>query len=333
MLYSFRRRFHFQGKLSPTHTQYGTFVPSCQIFFYSLISMPNKPLWNRISLLQEGLSLTAFCKQVGLNYQAMKKGSQRQTAPDFRSLEKIARHFRADFHWLAGGETRTGKLNLTAGKKLKYFRKQQGWSLSDLAGRVSGHPKILELYEKGQAQIPLDLLNDLAKKLKAPPYEFLMDEGSHPTPAPEIKVFQAANTKSAPKLRQEDYISIPLTESSIAAGQPIIQADKIEDYVLLHIRAVGKRNNLVASRVDGDSMEPMLHSGDIVVIDRNDRRILKNKIYAIFHEDGLTAKYVERKKELLILRPINPTFDVQIIELQEHPAPIVGRIIGAWKEL
>ena len=89
----------------------------------------------------------------------------------------------------------------------------------------------------------------------------------------------------------------------------------------------------VASRVDGDSMEPMLHSGDIVVIDRDDKRIVKNRIYAIFHEEGLTAKYVERKKELLILRPINPNSDVQIIDLKELPDPIVGRIIGAWKEL
>ncbi|NIQ03956.1 MAG: S24 family peptidase, partial [Nitrospinaceae bacterium] len=128
---------------------------------------------------------------------------------------------------------------------------------------------------------------------------------------------------------EEAYVSIPLTASSIAAGQPIIQENKIEDYVLLHVRAAGKRSNLVASRVDGDSMEPMLSSGDIVVIDRSDKRLAKNRIYAIFHEDGLTAKYVERQKELLILRPINPNSQVQIINLNENPDPIVGRIIGA----
>jgi len=293
--------------------------------------MSNKDLWHRISLLQEGQPLTAFCQQVGLNYEAMKKSSQRQTAPDTRSLEKIACHFRTDFHWLVSGDIKISKLSLKAGKRLKHFRKQLGWSLNDLATKTSINATILEFYEKGQAPIPLDLLNDLAKKLNVAPHEFLLEEESHQVP--ELKVFQAASAKNAPKLREEDYVSIPLTESSIAAGQPIIQADKIEDYVILHIRAAGRRNNLVASRVDGESMEPMLHSGDIVVIDRDDRRVLKNKIYAIFHEDGLTAKYVERKKDLLILHPLNPTFDPQSIKLQEHPDPIVGRIIGAWKQL
>ena len=208
-----------------------------------------------------------------------------------------------------------------------------GWSLNDFARKVSINPKVLELHEKGHVQISFDLLQDLAKNLKAAPHEFLAEDNAFPVQIPELKVFQATSAKNAPKLREEDYVSIPLTESSIAAGQPIIQADKIEDYVLLHIRAAGKRKNLVASRVDGDSMEPMLHSGDIVVIDRDDKRVVKNRIYAIFYEEGLTAKYVERKKELLILRPINPNSDVQIIDLKEISDPIVGRIIGAWKEL
>ena len=89
----------------------------------------------------------------------------------------------------------------------------------------------------------------------------------------------------------------------------------------------------MASRVDGDSMEPMLNSGGIVVIDRDDKKLLKNRIFAIYYDEGLTAKYVECQKDLLILRPINPISQVQIINLNEHPDPIVGRVIGAWKEL
>ncbi len=150
---------------------------------------------------------------------------------------------------------------------------------------------------------------------------------------PELKIYQALNTRAQLQINNEDYVSIPLTDSAIAAGQPIILGENIEDYVLLHVRAAKKRTNLVATRVDGDSMEPMLHSGDIVVIDRNDKKIVRNKIFAIFHDSGLTAKYLELKKNLLILRPINPTAEVQIIDLNEHAGPIVGRIIGAWKEL
>jgi len=36
---------------------------------------------------------------------------------------------------------------------------------------------------------------------------------------------------------------------------------------------------------------------------------------------------------LIILRPINPNAEVQIIDLNKNPQPIVGKIIGAWKDL
>jgi hypothetical protein len=47
----------------------------------------------------------------------------------------------------------------------------------------------------------------------------------------------------------------------------------------------------------------MLKSGDIVVIDQDDRRMVANRIYAVFYEDGLTAKYVEKEKNLPIFGP------------------------------
>ena len=45
-------------------------------------------------------------------------------------------------------------------------------------------------------------------------------------------------------------------------------------------------------------MEPMLHPGDIVVIDRDDKIIVKNKMFAIYHEGGLTAKFLENENQL-----------------------------------
>ena len=76
-----------------------------------------------------------------------------------------------------------------------------------------------------------------------------------------------------------------------------------------------------------------LRPGDGGPAFESNQAIVRNKIFAIFHDNGLTAKYLERKKNLLILRPINPTAEVQIIDLNEHTDPVVGRIIGAWKEL
>lgn len=294
--------------------------------------MDGKEIFNRILLLGEGESLRKFCNKLDLDYETLRKQKYRNKAPDADSLIKIALHFRADLNWLITGGRASSRLNAKIGGKLKRLRKKLGRSREALSAQLAMSPKMLTFYENGTLPISADLLDDFSKRLNVPPQEFLQEGDSPIVQTPELKVFQTSSTKTAPNIRSEDYVSIPLTESSIAAGQPIIQHENIEDYVLLHIRAARKRGNLVASRVDGDSMEPTLHSGDIVVIDRDDKKIVKNTMYAIFYENGLTAKYVEPQKDLLILRPINPHAQVQIINLSEHPDPIVGRIIGAWKD-
>ena len=290
-------------------------------------------VWERIDLVRQSRSLAAFCREAGLNYDTMRKCFQRKNPPDAKSLVRIASQFRVHLHWLITGELASSRPSTRIGKKLRQRRKNLGIETEGFAESLGMSPDVLEFYEKGKWPLSADMLEEFVRKLKISLPELLSEDEVHPVQIPDLKVFQASSTKNAPKIRSEDYRSIPLTESSIAAGQPIIQEDNIEDYVLLHVRAAGKRANLVASRVDGDSMEPMLKSGDIVVIDRDDRRIVTNRIYAVFYEEGLTAKYVEKQKNLLILRPLNPVSKVQVVQLSEHPDPIVGRVIGAWKEL
>lgn len=323
----------------------------------------DKAALERISLLKENLSLAEFCDRVGWNYRAAQKSYQRRSSPDAELLVKISSAFRVDLKWLVTGEI--DPLVATAAKKFKLFRKRKGWSFKLLEEKIAPDQKApirpaldektatarlnrgnqkelnphgimgktLELFEKGNLAIPMDLLRDVSEGMDIPLHEFFNEDEPAITQIPELKVFQASSTRESPHIRNEDYVSIPLTSSSIAAGQPIIAENDIEDYVLLHVRAAGRRNNLVACKVDGVSMEPMLHSGDIVVIDRDDRKIAKNKMYAVFYDEGLTAKYIERQRDLLILRPINPNAQVQVVNLVENPDPIVGRVIGAWKEL
>lgn len=286
---------------------------------------------DRIISLQADLPLVEFCKKVGLSYENIKKSFQRNTLTDSQTLSKIADHYRMDLQWLVAGKGSSSQLNRQIAKKIKEYRKFKNWSIEEMAERVALSPQVLEIYETGKCTLSTDILQDLCKKLSVSPLEWLIEDGKRALP--ELKIYQAPNTRAQPHINNEDYVSIPLTDSAIAAGQPIIPGENIEDYVLLHIRTAKKRDNLVATRVDGDSMEPMLHSGDIVVIDRNDKNIVRNKIFAIFHDNGMTAKYLERKKHLLILRPLNPTAEVQIIDLNENADPIVGRVIGAWKEL
>ncbi len=140
------------------------------------------------------------------------------------------------------------------------------------------------------------------------------------------------------KLSEEEYLSIPLIEGKIAAGEPIIPEEKIIEWVVLHIRpvrkAAGSKNDLVACRVRGDSMYPHITNGDIVVIDRGIEKAHphEKKIYAVWTDGGITAKMVQQQGHTLFLLPLNPAEKVRTVDLRENPSPIVGLVIGAWKD-
>lgn len=276
--------------------------------------------------------MAGFCQNLGLNYETTRKCFQRNGLLDSESLSKIAEYFHIDLQWLISGAEPSSDLNQIIATKIKKFRIFKGWSQNELGSKLSISPKVLDLYEQGKCLFSSDLVQKLCEALEINP-SVLTGDGSLLFQSPQLKIFQTTSAQKDPQISGEDFVSVPLTESAIAAGQPIIPQENIEDYVLLHIRAAGKRSNLVASRVDGHSMEPMLHPGDIVVIDRDDKVIVKNKMFAIYHEGGLTAKFLEKKTHLLILRPINPNAEIQIIDLNENPQPIIGKIIGAWKDL
>ena len=297
--------------------------------------MPNldaQPVLQRIHQLKKDQPLSDFCLGVGLNYENMKKCFQRKSLPDTESLHKIAEYFQTGMQWLITGTEPSSILNRTIAFRVMDFRISRGWSLEELANRLSVSAQVMELYERGKCLFSAEFIQKISLALDVPPAELLTGPGMLPAQNPHLNIFRTTSVHKSPQISGEDFVSVPLTESAIAAGQPIIPQEAIEDYVLLHIRAAGKRSNLVASRVDGQSMEPVLHSGDIVVIDREDKKIVKNKIFAIYHEGGLTAKFLERKANLLILRPINPNAEIEIIDLNLNGQPIVGKIIGAWKD-
>ncbi len=144
------------------------------------------------------------------------------------------------------------------------------------------------------------------------------------------------NLSEVPReIRTEDYVSIPLVEGTIAAGNPIISPDEIEGWAMIHYSQIGRRSDLVAIRLDkkdGRSMEPLIRAGSMVAIDRRDKNILKGKPYAVRMGWGCTIKFLKRDKDRLILIPGNRDFEPEILDLAGLTYdPIVGRVIWNWQ--
>lgn len=105
----------------------------------------------------------------------------------------------------------------------------------------------------------------------------------------------------------------------IAAGLPIegYDADALKYVEVPKTYLVDKENTYIALKVSGNSMEPKIAHGDVVIIHKRfDIINLNGKICACRTNDGITLKKLQfdEKKKRIILKPLNPDYDVIILE-------------------
>ena len=154
---------------------------------------------------------------------------------------------------------------------------------------------------------------------------------------------------AVPPSQDDEYEAVPLVEGQIAAGTEVIVNEDVKELLkfrrsfLERIRtdlAAPPRKSwtrFVLIRIDqkeGMSMWPRLNPGSTILVDRHFnslRAYRKNdrNMYAVRKAEGCTVKYLELSGSLLILRPHNPEYPVEALQLEEgqtYADLIVGRV-------
>ena len=117
--------------------------------------------------------------------------------------------------------------------------------------------------------------------------------------SPELRQITASYDDDPPS---SDYVEIPLYDVHFACGSGYSPSyDQSHDVTPLSFRISWfQKHHLnpdkcVSAVVDGDSMEPCLHRGDVVVIDQNDKERIENgHVYAFLLNDELLIKRLYR---------------------------------------
>ncbi len=93
--------------------------------------------------------------------------------------------------------------------------------------------------------------------------------------------------------------------------------------------------NLRIITVDGDSMEPLLSTGDRFLIDTSQRVSVPPGIFVIWDGMGVVAKRVEHvhysDPPTVVIKSVNPEY--QTYERDADEVHIIGRVIWAAKRL
>lgn len=133
-----------------------------------------------------------------------------------------------------------------------------------------------------------------------------------------------------------DFVHVPMVSGKISAGGGLIPETTVElklafkrDWIQRH----GDPRNMSLIRVSGDSMEPTLYSGDIVLVDHNRNYIdPQGGIYAIAMDDIIMIKRLQlypTKK----LRIISDNAKYAPLEAEPEQVIINGKVIWFGREI
>ena len=171
-------------------------------------------------------------------------------------------------------------------------------------------------------------------------------EGKSPAPDEHLPFIIQINTNEEKNLLEKNaanYKGVPLLESGRLAawsnGSAFDLYEQATSEVVVYLPELGHRANhhLVAARVGGDSMEPLVPENSIVIVDLDDKEFVDSKIYAVVLKDGgvhtgaiKRVRKFEVAKGFLLLSE-NTSYQPRLVVETEWNHFCVGRVIWMWR--
>lgn len=136
------------------------------------------------------------------------------------------------------------------------------------------------------------------------------------------------------ELDPEQFIRLPVYEVEAAAGGGAEVREEVVKRELPFRKEFAQKLNISAKNgvmiyIRGDSMEPALYHGDVVIIDKNKTKIIDNKLYAIESRNEIIIKAVQSRVGggLLLVSINKPRWSDQEVSFGDLDGGVV-RIIG-----
>ncbi|VQJ13813.1 phage CI-like repressor [Streptococcus pneumoniae] len=236
------------------------------------------------------------------------------------------------------------------GEKIKFFRKENGWTQSVLAEKMSTSKQTISKYEKGIIKVNQDTIFKLADIFGVSIDSFfpsIIEEIATTSPIQSIydQLTPPRQEKALTYLKKqlleqknenivsENIISLDYYRESktlpvigvVTAGNGITQDDNLNIEKCFYTDEIPDDYDAIAYVV-GNSMEPKIKNGDYLFI-KNTPQVDYNTI-GIFQVDG--ANYVKKLRQGY-LESLNPECaDIQLDE--DNDIRTIGEVVSIYRE-
>ncbi len=204
--------------------------------------------------------------------------------------------------------------------KLKELRENKGMSQAEFAADFGVTQSAVGNWESGSRKPNIDKIKKIADYFNVPVSVLIDDEGN----------VKKSKTPTSPESRAT---RIPVY-GCVAAGIPIEAIDNFDstdpdDWEEID-EHMSKDGEYFALRIKGDSMEPKMSSGDVVIVRKQPDAESGDIAIVCINGDEATCKKIKKTPEGIMLISLNPAYEPMFYskkQVEELPLTILGRVV------
>lgn len=134
-----------------------------------------------------------------------------------------------------------------------------------------------------------------------------------------------------PSSSENEVVEIPVL-GRVAAGEPVLAEQNIEDTISVDSQLVGRHREVFALKVRGDSMiDAGICEGDTLFV-RKQMHAERNEIVVVLIGDEATVKYYQPERDFVRLQPANKAYAPIILRKEDfRPTQILGVVLGLYR--
>lgn len=196
--------------------------------------------------------------------------------------------------------------------RLKQLRKEKNINQRELAKYLKVAPSTISMYENGQREPNFEVLEVLADF-------FNVDMN-----------YLLGKTDKTTKLiiDKPQGLKIPVL-GTVAAGIPISAVEDILDYEEVP-QSWESQGEFFALKIKGDSMEPRMESGDVVIVKQQSDANSGDTVIVLVNGDDATCKRLQKTDNGIMLVSTNPKYPPMFYsteDIQTKPVVILGKVV------
>lgn len=210
-------------------------------------------------------------------------------------------------------------MNNSLGEYIKRYREEKGLSLRDFAKLSDISHTHIDSIEKGvdfRTGKPVRITNETIQKLSSALH------------VDESYLFELSIGRTPNKEKRSKHI-IPVL-GTVQAGIPLDAIEEILDYEELHPSMVEHGEEYFALQVKGNSMEPRMREGDVVIVRKQSDVDHDDIAIVLVNGEEATIKRVIKSEAGIMLAPNNPAYEPKFYsnkEIAELPVTILGKVV------